>query len=115
MMVGVPVSRRGLDFHGQDPAGLGVGVAVAGHGLAIMAAYVVAGWELDRAGGPDADLDGGDRFAVNASWLVTFGAAETVVLAVCLAVGVSALIRQRTRFGGGVLVGWVVGLVLAGV
>ena len=114
MMVDVPVSRRELDFHGQDPAGLGVGVAAVGHALAVMAAYLVAGWQWDRAGGPDANLDAGDRFAVNVSWVVTFGAAEVVVLGACLVVGVGALIRQRTRFGGGVLVGWVVGLVLVG-
>jgi hypothetical protein len=103
------------DFHGQDPAGLGVGVAVVGHMVAVLAGYLAAGWELQRAGGPETDLDAGDRFGVNAMGLAAFGVAEAAVLGICLATGLTALARNRTRFGGGVLAGWMVGLVLMGI
>lgn len=114
MMVDVSFSRRDADFHGQDPAGLGVGVAVAGHAVAFVLAYLAASWGLPRAGGPDANLDAGDRLGANVIWMATFGAAEAVLLGLYLAIGASAPVRDRTRFFSGVLGGWMVGLVLFG-
>lgn len=115
MIVDVSAFRDEPDFHGQDPIGLGVGVAIAGHGAAVMTAYLAAGWVLQPAGGPNADLGAGDRFAANATWLAVFGVAEVIVFAICLAVGVGALVRHRKKFGSGILGGWVVGLVLVAV
>jgi hypothetical protein len=115
IIVGVSASRDEPEFHGQDPIGLGAGVAVVGHGAAVIAAYLAADWVLQPAGGPDVNLDAGDRFGANAAWLAVFGVAEVIVFTVCLAMGVSALARHRTRFGGGILGGWVVGLVVAAV
>jgi hypothetical protein len=111
-VIDVSVSSPEPEFHGQDPAGLGVGVAVVGHGFAVVVGYLAADWMLRRAGGPDANLDAGDRFGTSGIALAAFGAAEAAVLAICLTVGLRAIARDRNRFGTGVLAGWAVGLLL---
>lgn len=113
-MVDVSGHPYQVDRYRQDPVGLGVGVAVVAHAIAFAAAYVAAGWELQRAGGPATDLDAGGRFAVNLIWLIAFGAAQVIVLGLCLLIGISAILLDRTRFGWGVLGGWLAGLIVVG-
>ena len=105
-MSDVPTSRRGSDFQGQDQAGLGVGAAVAGHGIAAVAASLVTA-RVRGDGAPDAAV-------INADWIVAFGAAEAVVFVICMAIAITAFVRDRTRFGTGILGGWVAGLILVG-
>ncbi|MFI5938493.1 hypothetical protein [Actinoplanes sp. NPDC051494] len=85
------------------PMVAGAVVALAGHGLAVVATIAVA---VAAAGGTDVDLDAGGRFAAVVFMACTYGVAQMILLVVCVA--------SWSRLGSGslpgILTGWVLGM-----
>jgi hypothetical protein len=87
----------------------GLSVASLGHLLAVAAMCV--GWWY--AGGNQVDeMAAGGKFAVTFYSILTYVIAQLVLFAACLATSLLSL-RNRWRFGVGVVVGWGAGVLAA--
>jgi hypothetical protein len=79
---------------------LGVVLALAGHALALGAAFVAGRIVEPSAGGGFEDL---------ATVVVTFVGVEVLVALVCLVGGIALIGRRRDELGFGLIVGWALG------
>lgn len=87
----------------------GLVVSLAGQGVAVWVSVAVA---VAAGGGPNADLDGGEKLGVLYSSALTYGFAQLVLLGICVALPVSLFLFRRRGSGlvVGLVAGWVFGL-----
>jgi hypothetical protein len=85
------------------PAVTGAVVALAGHGVAVGVTMVAA---VNAGGGPNADLDTGEKAGVLVIVATTYGIAQIVLLGVCIALRW----RLGPRSSRGLVLGWLLGL-----
>ncbi|MEU8234624.1 hypothetical protein AB0C12_33970 [Actinoplanes sp. NPDC048967] len=88
------------------PAVTGAVVALAGHGVAVGATMIAA---VNAGGGPDADLDTGEKAGVLVIIATTYGIAQIVLLGACIA----SRWRLGPRSSPGLVLGWLLGLAVS--
>ncbi|GAA5198205.1 hypothetical protein GCM10023322_71060 [Rugosimonospora acidiphila] len=87
----------------------GLLVSLAGQGVAVWVTNAAA---IAAGGGPNADLDAGEKFGVFYSYASTYGFAQLMLLGSCVALPLSVFLflRRGSDLVAGLAAGWVFGL-----
>ncbi|GIH12058.1 hypothetical protein Raf01_02300 [Rugosimonospora africana] len=86
----------------------GLVVPLAGQGIAVWASMAVA---IANGGGPNADLDAGEKFGVLVPSVLAYGSAELMLLGICVALPLTLSLFLRSRASSGLVVGLAAGRV----